>query len=82
MMSEIVDFILTLLIADTLMIFIPAGVLALIARMFAERWEDGCKRTDKEIHGRIKRVIHHKEAGRVSDTGSGETPHDSGRHED
>ena len=36
---EIIDFILTLLIADTLMIFIPAGVLALIARMIAERWE-------------------------------------------
>lgn len=38
---EIVDFILTLIIADTLFIFIPAGVLALIARMIAERWEDG-----------------------------------------
>lgn len=36
---EIIDFVLTLLIADTLMIFIPAGVLALIGRMIAERWE-------------------------------------------
>ena len=38
-MNELIDFILALLIADTLMIFIPAGVLALIARMIAERWE-------------------------------------------
>lgn len=37
---EIIDFVLALLIADTLMIFLPAGVLALIARMIAERWED------------------------------------------
>lgn len=40
MMNEIINFILTLLIADTLMIFIPAGVLALIARVITERWED------------------------------------------
>lgn len=46
-MSEIIDFVLTLLIADTLFIFIPAGVLALIARMIAERWED--ERTDREV---------------------------------
>lgn len=38
-MSEIVDFILTLLIADTLFIFIPAAVMAWVARVILERWE-------------------------------------------
>lgn len=38
---EIIDFILSLLIADTLFIFIPAAVMAWAVRVILERWEDG-----------------------------------------
>lgn len=38
-MSKLIEFILSLAVADVVFILLPAAVMAWIARMIVERWE-------------------------------------------
>lgn len=40
-MNELIEFILSLAVADAVFILLPATVMAWIARIITERWEDG-----------------------------------------
>lgn len=47
MAVEIIRFLADLAMADAVFILLPAAVMAWVARMIVERWEDG--RTDREV---------------------------------
>jgi len=38
-MSELIEFILSLAVADVVMVLFPAAVMAWVARVILERWE-------------------------------------------